>query len=55
MALESLQDVFEEQINDLRSAEEQLVAALPKLADAASSKQLRTAFQEHLTETKGHL
>jgi len=55
MALESLQDVFEEQINDLRSAEEQLVDALPKLANAASSEQLRTAFQEHLTETKGHL
>ena len=32
MALDSLKDVFEEQINDLRSAEEQLVEALPKLA-----------------------
>jgi ferritin-like metal-binding protein YciE len=55
MALNSLQDVFEEQINDLRSAEEQLVEALPKLADAASSPELKKAFNEHLAETKQHL
>ena len=55
MRFESLQDVFAEQLNDLRSAEEQLVGALPKLAGAASSEELRKAFEEHLAQTRGHL
>jgi len=55
MRLDSLQDVFAEQVNDLRSAEEQLVAALPKMAGAASSTELREAFENHLKETRGHL
>ena len=55
MGFESLQDVFAEQLNDLRSAEEQLVDALPKMAGAASSGELRKAFEEHLAQTRGHL
>jgi ferritin-like metal-binding protein YciE len=55
MGFESLQDVFAEQLNDLRSAEEQLVDALPKMAGAASSEELRKAFEEHLAQTRGHL
>ena len=55
MRLDSLQDVFAEQLNDLRSAEEQLVTALPKMAGAASSTELREAFENHLQETRGHL
>src|SRR3954449_5170410 len=55
MRLDSLHDVFAEQVNDLRSAEEQLVAALPKMAGAASSTELREAFENHLKETRGHL
>jgi ferritin-like metal-binding protein YciE len=55
MNLGSLQDVFAEQLNDLRSAEQQLVNALPKMASAASSKELRSAFEEHLQQTRGHL
>jgi ferritin-like metal-binding protein YciE len=55
MKFDSLKDVFEEQVNDLRSAEEQLVQALPKMAGAASSDELRTAFEEHLAQTRGHL
>ena len=55
MEFNSLQDVFAEQLNDLRSAEEQLVQALPKLAGAASSDDLRKAFEEHLAQTRGHL
>jgi ferritin-like metal-binding protein YciE len=51
----SLQDVFAEQLGDLRSAEQQLVQALPKLAAAAHHDQLREAFQHHLEETRGHL
>ena len=55
MKLDSLHDVFTEQLNDLRSAEQQLIDALPKLAAAASSDELRRAFENHLAETRGHL
>src|SRR5436305_415589 len=55
MGFDSLQAVFEEQVNDLRSAEAQLVEALPKLANAATSDELRKAFEEHLGQTRGHL
>ena len=55
MGFDSLQAVFDEQVNDLRSAEEQLVQALPKMAGAASSDELRKAFEEHLAQTRGHL
>jgi len=55
MKFNSLQDVFAEQLNDLRSAEEQLVQALPKIAGAASTDELRKAFEEHLAQTRGHL
>jgi ferritin-like metal-binding protein YciE len=51
----SLQDVFEEQLGDLYDAEKQLLTALPKLAGAASSEELRKAFQNHLQETRGHV
>jgi len=55
MEFNTLQDVFAEQLNDLRSAEEQLVQALPKLARAAASEELRKAFEEHLAQTRDHL
>jgi ferritin-like metal-binding protein YciE len=55
MEFNSLQDVFAEQLNDLRSAEEQLVEALPKMSGAAGSEELRKAFEEHLAQTRGHL
>jgi ferritin-like metal-binding protein YciE len=55
MRLNSLQDVLVEEIGDLRSAEEQLIHALPKMARAAHSDELRAAFENHLEETRGHL
>ena len=55
MGFSSLNDVLEEQLEDLHSAETQLVEALPKMAQAASTEQLREAFQTHLEETRGHL
>lgn len=55
MRLQSLEDVFQEQIADLHSAETQLVAALPAVADAASSDELREAISEHLKQTHGHV
>jgi ferritin-like metal-binding protein YciE len=53
--LDSLQDVLQEQIEDLYSAETQLVEALPKVAGAASTAELRQAFEQHLEETRGHV
>ena len=55
MRLDSLNDVLADEIADLRSAEEQLIEALPKVAAAAHSEELRTALQNHLEETRGHL
>jgi ferritin-like metal-binding protein YciE len=55
MQLNSLNDVLEDQLADLLSAEQQLVEALPKIAAAASSNELREALQNHLQETRGHL
>lgn len=55
MGFNSLKDVLEEQLEDLHSAESQLVEALPKMAQAANHEQLRDAFQTHLEETRGHL
>jgi ferritin-like metal-binding protein YciE len=53
--LNTLDDVLREQVEDLYSAENQLVHALPKVAQAASSPELRQAFEEHLAETRGHV
>jgi ferritin-like metal-binding protein YciE len=55
MKLETLEDVFVEQIADLYSAEQQLVQALPKMVQAAHSDELRKALEEHLEQTKGHV
>ncbi|HUA11610.1 MAG TPA: ferritin-like domain-containing protein [Solirubrobacteraceae bacterium] len=55
MRLQSLEDVFQEQIEDLHSAENQLVAALPKVADAATDEKLTNAVREHLEQTREHV
>jgi ferritin-like metal-binding protein YciE len=55
MKLESLQDLYVAELKDLFSAEQQLVEALPKMAKAASSKDLKKGFQEHLKQTRGHV
>ena len=55
MKLESLSDVFEAELKDLYSAEQQLVDALPTIANAASSPELKQAIESHLKETQGHV
>ncbi len=55
MKLDSLRDVLQEQLEDLHSAETQLVSALPKMAQAASSNELREALEHHLDETLEHV
>jgi ferritin-like metal-binding protein YciE len=55
MAIESLNDLFIEQLRDLYDAENQLVKALPKMAEGANSDELREGIEEHLEQTKGHV
>jgi ferritin-like metal-binding protein YciE len=51
----SLHDAFLDELHDAYDAEKQLVKALPKLATAATSTELRDAFESHLQETRGHV
>jgi len=55
MALESLDELLEEELKDLYSAENQLLKALPRMAKKASSSTLKQAFTTHLKETEGHV
>ncbi len=55
MSLNTLQDLFVEQLKDLYSAEEQFAKAQPKLAEAASSSELREGISQHVEETKAQL
>jgi ferritin-like metal-binding protein YciE len=52
MTMTTLEDLLVEQVRDLYDAEKQLVCALPKMAEAASSKDLKQAIQSHPEETK---
>jgi len=51
----TLTDLFHDQLQDAYSAETQLTKALPKMAKAAASAELRAGFEQHLTETKNQL
>jgi ferritin-like metal-binding protein YciE len=51
----TLHDAFIDEMRDTYDAEKQLLKALPKLAKAASAPGLRTAFETHLEETRGHV
>ena len=55
MRITTMQDLFLEQIEDLYDAENRLVKALPKMADAATTQELQTAFEEHLRQTEGQV
>lgn len=55
MANEDFKELFVDELKDLYSAENQLVKALPKMAKAASSEELREGFKEHLEQTRGHV
>lgn len=55
MKLESLKDLLVEQLKDLYSAENQIIKALPKMAKAATSAELRKGFEEHLEQTHKHV
>ncbi len=55
MKLNSLRDVFVENVRDLYNAESQLLKALPKMAKAASAAELKAAFTDHLEQTRGQV
>ena len=55
MELITLDGVYVDKLKDLYNAEEQIVAALPKMSRAASSAALQEAFQKHLEQTKGQI
>lgn len=50
-----LKELYIDELKDLYNAETQLVKALPKMAKAASSDELRQGFEDHLEQTKGHV
>jgi len=52
--INSLRELYIDQLRDLFDAENQLIKALPKMAKAASSDQLREGIEEHWEQTKGH-
>ncbi len=52
---QGLKELYVDELKDLYSAENQLVKALPKMAKAASSDELRQGFEKHLEQTRGHV
>src|SRR5216110_2188479 len=55
MNLETLKELYVNELRDLYNAEGQLLKALPKMAKAASSDELKEAFEKHLEQTKSHV
>lgn len=51
----ALKDLYIDELRDIYNAENQLTKALPKMAKAATSKELRAGFEEHLKQTEGHV
>jgi ferritin-like metal-binding protein YciE len=50
-----LKDLFLDTLKDIYFAEKKILSALPKMAKAARSRELRAAFEKHLNETEGHV
>ncbi len=55
MSMDSLKNLYIDELKDLYSAETQLIKALPKMAKKATAPELKKAFQDHLEQTKGHV
>lgn len=54
MPATSLRELYVKELQDLYDAENQLIKALPKMAEASNSEELRSGFEEHLEQTKSH-
>ena len=50
----SLKELYVDELRDIYDAETQLIKALPQMAKAATSEELRSGFENHLQQTKGH-
>ncbi len=50
-----LDNLFHDSLKDIYFAEKKILTALPKMAKAAQSQELKAAFEKHRTETKGHV
>ncbi|HEV2464046.1 MAG TPA: ferritin-like domain-containing protein [Acidobacteriaceae bacterium] len=55
MKIETLRELLIDELQDLHSAEQQIVKALPKMVKASHNPQLKQAFEHHLEETKNHV
>ena len=55
MKIRTLEDLLADELKDLYSAENQLVRALPKIAKAVESEDLRSALEQHLKQTQKHV
>ena len=55
MEMQSLKELYVDELKDLYSAEKQLVKALPKMVKNATNSELQQAFTKHLEETEGHV
>jgi ferritin-like metal-binding protein YciE len=55
MEHQALKELYIDELKDIYNAENQLVKALPKMAKAANSEELRTGFEQHLEQTRGHV
>jgi len=51
----TLRELFLDELRDLYDAENRIVKALPKMVKAAESEELRSGFEQHLEQTKGHV
>jgi ferritin-like metal-binding protein YciE len=55
MEMESLRELYIEELKDLYSAENQIIKALPKMVKAATSSELKKGFEQHLAQTRGQV
>ncbi len=55
MPIKTMDDLFLHTLKDIYYAERQILKALPKMAKAAQSQELRHAFEQHRTETEGQI
>jgi len=55
MKIENMEDLFLAEIEDLYDCEKRLTKALPKMAKASTTPELKKAFEAHLQETQGHV
>ncbi len=53
--MESLEQLYLDQLKDMYNAEKQILKALPKMSKAATTPELRQAFESHLQQTEGHV